>query len=128
MRIEGRVNQQLQALVGARVGCDQGQAVPVDLIVDTGCTHAIALSRSLVVQLRLRITDTVVRSDAPSGRQDFDTCDVYVECGGWRFSGRAVVTEVDGLDMLGMEAIAGHRLVVVVERDGAVLVEPLVAE
>jgi clan AA aspartic protease len=121
--IRGVVNAGAEAIVRLRVRGPGGVESDVDAQVDSGFTAYLTLPGMIVSALGLvrRSGGSAVLGDGSVSQ--FDMCSAEVDWGGtWR----AVLVYVVGNEpLLGMRALAGHKLVIDVVPGGLVEILPL---
>ena len=121
--IRGVVNASAEAIVRLRVRGPGGVESDVDAMIDSGFTAYLTLPETIVSALGL-VQETGGRAVLGDGSSSqFDICTAEMDWGGtWR----AVLVYVVGNDpLLGMRALAGHKLVIDVVAGGLVEILPL---
>jgi len=118
--IKGRVNAELEAVIGVRVGWKQSD-LSVDLILDTGFSEFLTLPPDLIASLELEYFESTPVQFA-DGR--FDRVNVYHARLFWDGEWRIVyVQESEGDVLGGMRLLQGFSLGIDVVVGGDVSIE-----
>ncbi len=121
--ISGEVNADLEAMVRIRVRGPSGTEIELDAVVDSGCDSSLVLPSDIVAHLGLifQSIGTAVLADGSVGQFDIFAADLQWD-GNWR---PVLASAMGGEPLLGMEILAGHRLLVDVVPGGGVEIAPL---
>src|SRR5437868_4662869 len=121
--IGGNVNSRRQAVVRLRVRGPEQTERDVSAMIDTGFTAFLTLSSTIVAALGLIYHSVSAAGLADGSVSQFGIYAAEVEWDGhWR---PILVSAVGDQPLIGMQLLAGHRLLVDVARGGAVEFSPL---
>ena len=119
----GRVSAENEAVVHIEVLGPAGQVVPVEAAIDTGYDGFLTLPMSLIRDLDLPFKGT---ARATLGDGNEVRLDLFLAAVAWEEEPREVlVLAAEGGVLLGMAMLAGSRVTLDVEDEGAVTIESL---
>jgi clan AA aspartic protease len=121
--LKGRVTAQREAVIQVQVVGSEGQLAPVEAAIDTGYDGFLTLPASLIRALGLPFAGTtrVVLADGSEVRMDLFLTSVLWDAEPCE----ALVLAAEGGVLAGMGMLAGSRLTLDVEDEGAVTIESL---
>ncbi len=119
--VEGVVNARLEAVVSLTLMASSGQTHEIEAVIDTGFSEHLVLPTDLVEELGLEFlySDSMLLADG--GMTEFRVFDVTAIWDGRAREVRAIAS--NGMALVGMGMLEGHRLAVDVVEGGKVLIE-----
>lgn len=119
--IRGQVNAQRQAIIPISVQGHDGSSVPIEAMIDTGFSVFLSLPRSQIAALALTHLETRAYIVGDNRTVDFD---LYLAVVIWEGQERDVlVLATDGMPLIGMSLLRGHRLFLDIVDGGEVIIE-----
>jgi clan AA aspartic protease len=121
--LTGRITAENEAVVCIQVLGPAGQVVPVEAAIDTGYDGFLTLPASLIRDLELPFKGTV-RATLGDGNEV--RMDLFLAAVAWEEEPcEVLVLAAEGGVLLGMAMLAGSRVTLDVEDEGAVTIESL---
>ena len=121
--ITGAINAALEGVLRITVRGPRGQRRRISAVIDTGYNGALTLPPDVIADLGLSWSDS-----GPVVLGDGSTCDCDIYAGIVIWDRRPIsilVDEADTTPLVGMELLHGFKLMMNVERRGAVTIKPL---
>ena len=123
--IEGFVNADHEAVITLALRGPAGQEQDIDAVIDTGYTGYLTLPRALVSELGLAFESRGRATLANGSKKAFDIYGVTVL---WDSQARYVstlMTETDGIPLVGMSLLDSYSLYVEIADGGRVVVQAM---